>query len=167
MTVISSANLKWYLSGGASNSDPAASLGGIISSVEVVPSTIFDAVSGAEAAAGDIEYRCVYFKNTDANAGGLQNAVIWIDAQTPAGDDISIALGGEGKNGTAETVANENTAPVGESFTAPATKGTGLSLGTLAQNDYYPIWIKRNVPASTGAYNSNSFTLKVEGDSAA
>ena len=161
MAVILASELKWYGSG-------ASNLGGAISGTEVAPSTLFDAVTGDEASAGDIEYRCVYFRNTSANTGGLQNAKLWISTQTPGGDDIAIALAGEGKNGTAETVGNEGTAPAGESFTAPSSKATGLSLPTpLSQNDYIGVWIRRNVPASTAAYNSNTFTLSVEGDSSA
>jgi hypothetical protein len=168
MTVISAANLKWYLSGGAGNTDPLASLGGVRSTTEVTPSTIWDTVTGAETTPGDVEYRCIFFRNEDANAGGLIDAVVWIDTNTPGGDDISIALDLAGKNSAADTVASEGEAPSPAlTFVAAATKGAGLSLGTLAQNDYYAIWMKRNVPALTGAYNSDTFTLKVEGDSQA
>ena len=143
--------------------------GGTISaSTDVTVGTLFDAVTGDEASAGAIEYRGVYFTNEDSTTGGLQSAYMWISAQTPGGDDISIALAGEGLNATMETIANYTTAPSGESFTAPASKGAGLSMGTItATTGKYGFWMKRNVPASTGAYNSNSFTISVEGDSGA
>jgi hypothetical protein len=162
MTVISAANIKFYGSG-------AANLGGAISGSEVMPATLFDAVSGAEAAAGDVEYRCVYVKNTDANANGLQGAFAWLDANTPAtGDLVEIGLATQGKNGEASTIADEGTAPSPTvTFAACATKGAGLSLGTLSQNDYYAVWIRRTVSAGAGAYNANGFTVKVEGDSSA
>lgn len=163
---VSAANLKFYLSGGASNTDPLLSLGGARSTTAVTPSTLFDNLTGDEASTGEVAYRCIYLRNEDATS--LTTSVLWIDSQTPGGDDISIALGGEGKNGTAEgPKADEYTAPSGETFSAPANKAAGLSVGDMAQNDYYPVWIKRNVPASTGAYTSNSFTLKWEGDSVA
>jgi len=168
MAVISAANLNWYLSGGAENADPAASLGGVISSTEVDPATIFDAVSGAEALAGDVEYRCVFFKNIDANAGGLQSAVIWIETQTAGADSVKIALDAAGETATADTVATESAAPdPALTFAACANKGAGLSLGTLHENDYYGVWIERTVPAECAAANDNSFVLKVEGDSGA
>jgi len=166
MAVINSANLKFYLSGGASNTDPNASLGGARSST-LVPANLFDDVTGDQASAGYVDYRCVYFRNEDSNSAGLISAMLWIDAQTPAGDDIAIGLDPAGKNGTATTITNETTAPSGVTFSAPSTKSGGLSLGTLATNDYYAIWIRRNVPASTSAYTGNTFTLKVEGDSQA
>lgn len=168
MAVIASSNLVWYLSGGGTNTNPAASLGGAISSVTVTAGTIFDNVSGDEALAGDMEYRCVYIKNNDANATGWMNPIIWVSTDAPGPDNIYIALGGEGKNGTAETVGNEGTPPTGESFTQPTTKSGGLSLAvTMTQNEYYPVWIRRSVPASSTAYNSDGFTLSIEGDTSA
>lgn len=162
MTVISAANLKWF----TSTTGPYR--GGAITATEVAPSTMYDAVTGDEAAAGNIEYRGFYFGNRDSNSGGLQGAFAWIDAQTPGADDIAIALGGEGVGGTMEVITNFNTAPAGESFTAPANKAAGLSMGTIpATTGQYPIWTKRNVPAACAAYTANSFVLKVEGDSSA
>jgi hypothetical protein len=150
-----SGDIKYY------TSTQSGSLGGAITVTEVTPSTIFDTVNSTEASSGDTEYRCIYVKNTNGSIA-LQSAVLWIVTDANPGD-IAIALGGEGKNGTAETVANENTAPVGESFTSPASKGAGLSLGTLNAGDTYPIWVRRTIPASTGAAN-DSFTIRVEGD---
>lgn len=147
--------------------------GAISASTSVTPSTLFDAVTGDEAYSGSIEYRGVYFQNNDSTTGGLQSAYLWISAQTPGGDDISIALTGAGLSGSMSTIASFTTAPSTApdntlSFTAPASKGAGLSMGTItASGGYYGIWIKRNVPGSTTAYNSNSFTLTVEGDSGA
>lgn len=166
MAVISASNLKWYESTTGPNRG-----GAINTSAAVTPSTLFDTVTGDESAAGEEEYRGIYFRNEDANAGGLINAKLWIETQTPGGDDISIALNDEGsgaKNTALETISDYFTPPTGPSFSAPSSKGTGLSLPTpLNQNDYMGIWVKRNVPASTGAYNDNSFVLKVEGDSEA
>lgn len=164
MAVITAAELKFY------ETTTGPHRGGAITTTEVTPSTLFDAVTGAEASAGSIEYRGCYFKNTSANANGLQSAKIWIERQTPGADDVAIALAGEGAGVTIETIADYNTAPAGESFTAPTSFATGLSLGTLAQNGYYGVWLKRNVPASCPAFNddgSNSLIIKVQGDSSA
>ena len=156
-------DIEYRLSGGASNNDPAASLGGAMSSVEAVGSTLFDTVGSAEAAAGDTEYRCIYVLNNGATEA--TGCVIWIQANTPSADTtIAIALGGEGENGTAETVANENTAPSGESFSSPASEGAGLSLGNLANGDRYPVWIRRAVTAGAAGVASDTFTLRVKYD---
>lgn len=160
---IASTDIKYYLSGGAANADPAAALGGAKSSVEVTPNDVFDDVSSAEAAAGDVEYRCVYVQNTHATLT-LIGAKAFIQSQTSSADtDIAMALGGEGKNGTAETVADEGTAPVGETFSQPASFAAGLALGDLAPGDYYPIWIRRTVNAAA-AGAADAWTIRVQGD---
>lgn len=164
---IVSGDIKYYLSGGASNSDPNAALGGARSTTTQAGSNLFDNVSSAESSAGDVEYRCIYVLN-DHGSLTLQSAVVWIQTNTPSTDTtIDIALAGEGLNGTAETVANENTAPVGETFSAPATKGAGLSLGNIPAGQHYPIWIRRTVNAAAAAYTNDGFTIRVEGDTAA
>jgi hypothetical protein len=162
---IVSGDIEYRLSGGAANSDPAASLGGAKSSVEA-GTNLFDDVTGQESFDGDVEYRCIYVHNAHGTLT-LQNAVIWIQTNTPSpGTIVAIALGGEGLNGTAETVGNENTAPTGESFTSPSSKGTGLSLGNIPAGQHYPVWIRRTVSAGAAAY-ADSFTIRVEGDTAA
>lgn len=161
MPIVAS-DIKYKLSGGAANADPLLALGGAISSVDAA-ATIFDDVSSAEATAGDIEYRCVYVKNTHATLTAL-GTKIWIQTQTPSGDtDVAIALGGEGLNGTAETVANENTAPVGETFSAPSSFAGGLTIGDLAPAAYYPVWVRRTINAAAAVF-ADSFTLRVQCD---
>jgi hypothetical protein len=166
---ITNANLKWYYSGGASNSDPALSLGGIISSVEVTTSIhgLFDRVSGAEASTGDTEYRCIYFKNTDADADGLIDPAIFIQSQTSSIDTaVEIGLDPAGKSATATSIAVEGNAPAGVTFSAPSTYETGLVLPTdpYLQNAYIGLWIKRVVDASAEAYASDACTIRVQGD---
>ena len=154
-------DIDYKLSGGAANSDPALSLGGIASSVDVAANTLFDDVSSAEASAGDTEYRCIYVKNSHATLT-LLAAKIFVQSNT-TGNRIAIALGGEGKNGTAETVANENTAPVGETFSQPTDYASGLSLTDLAPGDTFPVWVRRTIPAAAGAATDN-YTLRVQGE---
>jgi hypothetical protein len=154
-------DIKYYLSGGSGNTDPAASLGGVRSTTTVTGSTIFDKVESAEASAGDTEYRCVYIRNDGADTA--LDAKVFIHANTPsASTTIAIALAGEGKGGTAETVGNENTAPSGESFSSsPTDYASGLALGSLAQNEFFPTWIRRTVTAGAANTPSDTFTLRV------
>ena len=165
MPIIAS-EIKFYLSGGAANSDPNLSLGGAISSVEAT-TTLFDNVSSAEASAGHTDYRCVYVKNTNASLA-LQSAKVWLHANTPSNDTtVTIALAGEGVNGTAETVADELTAPTGEVFSAAATEGAALAIGNIPAGQHQAVWIKRVVNSSAAAYTGDGFTLRCKGDTAA
>ena len=153
-------DITFYLSGGSGNTDPAASIGGARSTTEVTGATLWDKVESAEASAGDIEYRCIYVRNDGADTA--LDAKIWIQANTPSADTtIAIALGGEGKGGTAETVGNEGTAPSGESFSSPTDYAGGLALGSLAQNEFFPVWTRRTVTAGAAAAASDTVTYRV------
>lgn len=159
---IVSADIKYRLSGGGSNADPAASIGGAKSSNDMA-STIFDDVSSAEALAGDIEYRCVYVHN---NHGSLSYTTpkVWIQSNTPSADTtIEIALGSSALNGTEAAVANENTAPSGPTFSAPTDYAGGIALGDIPAGQHRAIWIRRTVTAGA-AVASDGFTLRVQGD---
>ena len=95
MSVIT-ADFVERLSGGASNSDGNASLGGVKSS-NTKSSTVdafFDAVSAAEAAAGRVEYRCTYLHNANST-DTMTNAVVFVSSNTPlAGTNIIPKTGG-------------------------------------------------------------------------
>jgi len=167
---IAASDLEFYLSGGSSNSNPNAALGGAISSSAITNASdnnLFDDVTGDEADSGDTEYRCIYLKNNHGSIT-LQNSKIWISSNTTSSDDtLDIALAGEGLNSSTETIANENTAPSGESFSAPANKGAGLSVGNVPNGQFYGIWVRRTVSASASAVNANSATIQWEGDTTA
>jgi len=158
--------MTWYYSGGAANADPDASLGGAISSVAVgeALNDLFDDVSGAESEAGDVEYRCVYFKNE--TGGTLENVHVYVPGQ-PSGDD-SFKVGKDlaGKNATADTIADEDTAPdPAVTFATAADYANGIDLGTLADDDYYAVWVERTVPSSATA-GTSSWTIRARGETA-
>lgn len=157
-----------HLSGGAGNSDPNASLGGIISTTQVVDATLhnlFDLVSSAETTAGDTEYRCIYVKNNHGSLT-LQNATVQILTDTPSGDtDAEIAVGTAAINGTEQTVADESTAPTGVTWESAA--ATPLALGNIPFGQHKAVWIKRVVSAAAGAYSTDSVVLQINGDTAA
>jgi hypothetical protein len=168
---IADTDIVYRLSGGAANTDPALSLGGARSTAGggIITSAalhnLFDVISGDEAAgAARTEYRCIYVGNTHGSLTWLAPKV-WISVQTTSGDtDLAIALGGEGVNGTAETVANETTAPTGETFSAPTTKSGGLSVADVPAGQWFPLWVRRVKNSAAAAANDTS-TLRAEGDS--
>lgn len=159
-------DIKYRLSGGAANSDPAASLGGAKSSTEM-STDLFDDVGSSEASAGDTEYRCIYVHNGHGSLT-MESAKIWIQANTPSTDTaIAIGLGTSSINGTEQTVVDESTAPSGVSFSSPATEGAALSLGNIPFGQHKAVWVRRVVNASSAAYTNDTFTLRVKCDTAA
>lgn len=169
---IVSTDLLARLSGGASNTDPDLSLGGVMSTSTVLAPAVaeenlFNNVDGAEASAGSTKYRALYLLNNHGSLT-LENTFIWFSTQTPSTDTvIAMALAGEGLNVTMETVADEDTAPVGETFTSPATKAAGLSMGNVPFSQRFGFWLRRIVTAAASAFDNDDWAFQIEGDTAA
>ena len=154
------------LSGGASNADGNASLGGVKSSnaASATVDLLFDGTSSAEATAGDVEYRCVYLHNANASSTML-SSVVWISANTPnASTTLDIGVGTAAVNGTEQTVANESTAPTSVTFSAPATQGAGLALGDIPFGQHKAIWLRRTVTAAAPASANDTWTIAYGAD---
>lgn len=171
---VTQSDLKFYLSGGAGNSDPDSALGGIISATAVVDDTLnnlFDDVTGAEHIAGDTNYRCIYVKNDSASIA--YNVKVYIDTNTPATDDEitigkDLAGAGDGSStGVADTIANEETAPdPAVTFSTADGYANAIDLGNMAAGQVYAVWIKRVVSAGSTAQANNSAIIKVSVDTA-
>ena len=150
------------------------SLGKYISTTEIADATLnnlFDDVSGDDNAASDVEYRCIFVHNNHASLT-WESPVVWLSAETAGGADIDIAVddvatSAKGSaSAQADEVADEDTAPSGESFSAPTTKGTGLSLGNIPAGNVRGIWMRRTA-TNSAALDNDDVTLQFEGDTAA
>lgn len=170
---IASSDIVFRLSGGGTNTDPDAALGGAMSTqaggliTSAQLNNLFDDVSGDESSAGDTEYRCMYVEN---NHGSLTLSAIkaWISAASASADsEYAIGLDPAGVNGTATTIANESTAPTGVTFSRPTDKAGGLTIADLTAGSQAAIWVRRVITASASAANSDGPTIRVEGDTPA
>lgn len=151
---------------------PATSLGDQVATTAITTAqlqNLFDNVSGAEAAAGRIEYRCLFVLNDHATLT-LESPVVFINSQTSGGGTIEVgldttAISAKGSGSAqAVTVANETTAPSGVTFSSPTT-GSPLSLGgDLAPGQVKGIWLRRTVLAGAAATNPDGVILDVRGD---
>ena len=161
---INTSDIKYRLSGGASNSVQNNSLGGARSTVAEMSTNFYDDVSSAEAAAGSVEYRCYYVTNEHPSLTYIASRV-FISANTPsATTDIAIGLGTSAINGVEQTVANETTIPVGVTFSSPSNFAAGLLIGDLPPGQHKAVWVRRTINAGTVATNDTA-TLDVQGDS--
>ena len=168
---INASNLKWFYSGGAGNSDPLLSIGGVMSSVTLSATTLhnlFDRVTGDESEAGVTRYRLLYFKNVDSDADGLMSPVVLYFASLPVnGDTIKAGLSAQGKGVVTTAVANEHTAPAGVTFTAPVSRAAStiiLPSPPYLQNEYIGVWFQHIVPALQSASSGNSVSWVLVGD---
>lgn len=150
------------------------SLGKYISTTDITDAmlnNLFDNISGDENAASTVDYRCMFIYNSHASIDWT-NVFAWISAEVAGGASVAIGLDPAGatavgsSSAQAATPANELTAPSGVTFTAPTTKGAGLSLGTIAHGQCYAIWVRRTA-ANTVAVNNDGATIRVEGDTTA
>lgn len=160
MPIVSS-DVKYYLSGGGSNTDPADSLGGAISSTQA-DSAITGNVSDGDASSGITKYRCVYVKNTHATLA-LSNLVVWLLRNTPRSDTVAaIGLGTSAIGGTEQTIADQETAPTDVTFVSAVDSESGLVIGHLDPGETVAIWIRLIVSSSAGPANDR-FTISSRG----
>ena len=168
--MVQAGDLQHYLSGGAGNHDPAASLGGVISSYDIIPDgvrgNLLDAVTAAEASSGLTTYLCYYLKNTSTTETWVSGEV-WIEMDVASTTLIAIGLDpvgvGDGvSTGVAVVIANDTSVPAGVVFTSPSAS-PGLSIGNLDAGEVHAIWIRRTVLVSTSAAPDDRFTLRHSG----
>ena len=168
---IASTDIVYRLSGGAGNTDPTLALGGAMSTVAggIITSgslhNLFDAITGDQAAAGRVEFRCIYVQNTHASLT-LRAPKLWISSLTSSpGTEFDVAVASVDGSNNAETVANEITAPVGEAFVRPTSKADAatLSLGDIAPGAAKAVWVRYTTTAGAAAANDTG-TFRVEGD---
>jgi hypothetical protein len=165
---ILSTDIKYYHSGGVGNSDPNASLGGARSNTELTDDNLhnlFDLVPAQEALDGKINYRCIYGRQEHATLT-LYGAKVFISQDsTGTGDEIDIGLATQGKNGTASTIADEDTAPSPTvTFSHPTSYATGLALGDFAPDDFFGIFERRTVSAGAAATTPSEFKITIQGE---
>lgn len=169
---ITATDLLLRLSGGAANTDPDLALGGIMSTTTAISPTVaeenlFNNFTSSETTLGSTKYRGLYLLNNHGSIS-LTASAVYVPTQTPSTTTaVAIALAGEGVNATMETIANETTAPVGETFSAPATFGAGLSTGTLTFGQRYGLWVRVIVDALSPAYNNDDYQIAWQGTTVA
>jgi hypothetical protein len=169
---VQNSDIQFRLTGGSGNSNEDASLGGVMSSTAWAGGTLhdlFDPVTGDENAASDVEYRCIFVRNNNGSDTWGPNIKAWLSAVTAGGADIAIGLdpagvGNGATTGVPTTVANENTAPAGVTFTNPTTKaGSTLAPANVGPGAGFGLWIRRSATNSS-QQSGDGATLSVEGD---
>jgi len=157
--------------GNTTASGQATSLGDQISTTQWAGGSandLFDDVSGAQNAASAVDYRCIFVHNSNAD-NALENAVVYLSAETAGGAAIAVGADptaasaiGSG-SAQAVTIADEDDAPAGVSFSSPTTVGAAVSLGTIPAGQCKAFWVRRTA-ANTAALSGDGVTLAVTGD---
>lgn len=152
----------------------AGSLGDQISTTQITDATLhnlFDLITGDENAASEAEYRCMFVLNNHATLT-WEDVVVWISGETAGGAVAAISVDTTGitpkgqASAQAKTVADENTAPASQTFSAPTTKATGLVIGDIPAGSCQAIWVRRTAQNSA-ALDLDGVVIRCEGDTAA
>lgn len=167
-------SVKTGVAGNATAGTADGSLGKYVSTTQLTDATLhnlFDRVTGDENAASEAEYRCIFVHNAHATLTWL-SPVVWLVSETAGGAVAAIsvdttaasAIGSVGAQ--AKEVADENTAPAAQAFTAPITKATGLALGDIPAGSCRAVWVRRTA-ANSAALDLDGVVVRCEGDTAA
>jgi len=166
---IVAADILMRISGGAAETDPNNALGGAMSTVGggiVVTDVLnndMDDITSAEASSGITIHHGYFWENTHGSLTYIAPKM-YIDTQTASGDTgIDMAVAGEAKNLSIETVADEETPPIGEVFTRPANFAGGIAIGDLDAGDFRGWWAKYTVNVSASAI-LDTYTIGIQGD---
>jgi len=165
------ASLQFRLTGGATNSDPDASLGGVMSSTEISEdpmNNLFDNVSPAEGKSGDVEHRGIDVYNAgdeDATevAIYMSDETSSPDTQLDMGQD---SIGAHDSDWNGPSIADEGDTPSdsqgGNISFDHYTSSNKLSLPDIPSGKAVRVWLKRVVQANAGNTSNDQGTITVE-----
>lgn len=150
---------------------PGDSLGGFMSSTTIPDATansVFDDVTGDENTALDVEFRCIFIHNAHASLT-YRSVGVWLASETAGGANIALGIAGQGvvpsgsATAQADRVADENTTPPGETFSAPTTRATRIPIGDIPAGSCVGIWVRRTATNSP-PLDVDNFQIGIGGD---
>lgn len=157
--------LEFRLTGGSTNTDPNASLGGAMSANPVsatAMNNLFDNVSPTEANDGDTEYRAIDLYNSgDAAATAIE---MYMSAETTSADSqLDFGTNNTTHDGSdqGDTIADESTAPGGITF-AHYTNASRLSIVDIPAGSAVRVWIRRVIVAGAANTANDTGTIAVD-----
>lgn len=141
-------------------------LGGAITLTEIVSGNlhnVFDIVNKEESRDGDVEYRCIYVKNTNL-VDSFEDVSAFLSAQTASpSTSMAFGLGTAAVGGTEQSIVDESTAPIGVTFTESIGAAYAKNIGSIPAGQIKAIWLRRTVQAGTSSASSDVSTLSVDG----
>lgn len=160
--VVLEEQVQFRLSGGASNLNPFASLGGVMSSQQIKDDSLdgfIDQISITQRDTGHTDYYCFYVHNA-SSVSQMTTAKIWFTVMPSI---MSMAIGSAAVGGTEQTIATDTTPPASVTFSQPTTLTDGLSLGNIPALSFKSVWVRRISPI--GIFPSPSVLCRIKVDS--
>ena len=189
MTAIVPSDVLYYLSapgataGNVTAGVPGSSWGGYMSS-SVLSATpldnLFLDITGAENAASQVDYACLFILNNTASGNSMLNVIAWLPSSADVAGGATVSMAADptapspkGQSGTLQAVkiVSATTAPagVGSSVVTTGTQPTspsytnGLQLGTIAPGYCKAVWIKRTA-TNSAPVNADGFGIECDFD---
>jgi hypothetical protein len=161
--------------GYASSGTPGSSWGNFASNT-VLSATpldnLFTDLTGAENAADQVDYACLFVLNNTSSGNSMLNSVAWLPTSSNVTGATTHAIGvdttaASTKTATvaqALTIVAATTAPVGVTFVGPSsTNAGGVNLGTIAPGSVRAVWFRRTA-TNSAPLNNDGFTVEVDFD---
>lgn len=145
-------------------------LGGVISASKSeisnnIPGAFWSNISSTRAASGGTRYHCFYFYNSHDSIYA-QNPIVYISQTTSSpSDEVSIALGAAGINGTEQSVLDEFTAPSSPvlNFVQGTTRTSGLNVNSpIPPLGWFGVWVADIIKVNADSYAFNNYKIRIE-----
>lgn len=175
MSILTTDILKLYsvaaAAGNTTAGTTAGALGDQVSTTVITDDTfgnLFPDITGDEALAGMVKFRCIFVLNNHATLT-YQNVDVSVQSQISLGSTIAIAV--DNLAASAKGSASAQAAVIGNENAAPSGVGAfGLGpavLGNLAPGQVRAVWVRQTTPAgavSPGLDGVDNFVLLIDGD---
>lgn len=184
MTAIAPTDIQFLLSapsatsGNSAAGTPGNSLGKYASTTQLSTANsgldnLFVDLTGAQNAASQVDYQCLFVYNATASGNSMLNTVIWIQSSSDPQTATHHAVAADttassvlaSSTAQALVIANSTTAPAGIStWASPSSSNSGgVSLGTIAPGSVKAVWFRRTA-TNSAPLNSDGFTFEVDFD---
>jgi len=188
MTAIVSTDILFYLAapgataGNTVSGTVGDSWGNYISTTQISSTpldNLFPDITGAQNAADQVDYACIFILNNTASGNSMLNTVAWLPSSLYVSGGALVALAGDPTGVTARGTSSQQAVKITASTNAPAgvsgwvsPTGTaptypsytnGIQLGTIPPANCVAVWIQRSAQ-NTVPVNNDGFTLEVDFD---
>lgn len=188
MTAIVSTDILFMLSApGATSGNSVSgtsgnSWGNFISTTQLSATpldNLFPDITGAQNAANQVDYACLFVLNNTASGNSMLNTVAWLPSSLFVTGGANVAIAGDPTAASAKASGSQQAVKITASTNAPAgvsgwvsptssapaypSYTNGIQLGTIAPGNCRAIWVRRSATNSTPV-NNDGFTAEIDFD---
>lgn len=130
---------------------------------------LFNDITGAENAAGQVDYACLFVLNNTSSGNSMLNTVAWLPLASFVAGGANVALGADPGGITVKTLSSLQAVKITSNTVAPAGVSTwvtpqssaptgpsytgGLQIGSVPPGSCFALWIRRTATNSAPVNN--------------